>query len=443
MKKNICFVANYQKTFFFDAISKSLKKLDIEIFWITTSQELLESLSIDYKVENILYIHKDIERQNPIYDLRLNEIIFSDRSLREQQEWAVSYLENIQLPIYNFIKKNEIRCVFGELTWGHELLILRLLERSDDIDCKYLNPHTVRLPSGFFGFFINENQSTLLDRPCRKETPVTNIEIKKPSYLHLNDKALAKHFSARERVHRAFRFFCKKTHDKKDPTVLHKKTSHFKIKALIEVNKELYRTIRKSPAIDIKGKDYVFFPLHKQPEASVDVIGRYYEDQYINILNIWRALPQGWALVVKEHTNAIGDRPLSFYKKLEKLNNAYLVDETEDSYALIDGAKCVVTISGTAAYEAALKGVPSLTFADTFFNTLENCKKIDITDLQKSTILEILNKDTNALDRKEYEQWLSQRIFRGVISDPTSDPSCMEDENIADVSRAFFHVINP
>ena len=59
------------------------------------------------------------------------------------------------------------------------------------------------------------------------------------------------------------------------------------------------------------------YTLHKQPEASVDIVGRYYDNQYTNIQNIWRILPDDWCLVVKEHTNAIGDRPLSFLKKLK------------------------------------------------------------------------------------------------------------------------------
>ena len=59
--------------------------------------------------------------------------------------------------------------------------------------------------------------------------------------------------------------------------------------------------------------------MQKQPEATTDVKGMYYSNQYENIKMIWNVLPEKFNLIIKEHPNCIGDRSLSFYKNLLKL----------------------------------------------------------------------------------------------------------------------------
>ena len=79
-------------------------------------------------------------------------------------------------------------------------------------------------------------------------------------------------------------------------------------------------------------------------------------------------MPPDFYIVVKEHTNAIGNRSYSFFQKIKELRNSIIVHETIDSHKLIDMAEAIFTVSGTIAYEAALKSKPAFTFADIFFN---------------------------------------------------------------------------
>src|SRR5690606_24694408 len=91
-----------------------------------------------------------------------------------------------------------------------------------------------------------------------------------------------------------------------------------------EWNRLTYQFIKKTSYQEIEKKNFVLFTLHKQPEASVDIVGRYFDDQYKVIQSIWRILPESWYLVVKEHTNAIGDRSFSFFRKIKAHRNIIL-----------------------------------------------------------------------------------------------------------------------
>jgi hypothetical protein len=118
------------------------------------------------------------------------------------------------------------------------------------------------------------------------------------------------------------------------------------------------------------GERYVLYPLHHQPEASVDVYGSLNSNQVALVTTLSRILPATHKLWVKEHRGAMGDRSLGWFRAIQALPNVRLIDPFQDIYSLIRGADAVVTITGTAAYEAALMGVPALGLAPVFFAPL-------------------------------------------------------------------------
>ena len=112
------------------------------------------------------------------------------------------------------------------------------------------------------------------------------------------------------------------------------------------------------------------YPLHHQPETSVDVYGSLNSNPVALIEPLSRLLPVTHRLWVKEHKGAIGDRSPGWYRHVRSLPNVRLIGPFEDIFRLIGGADLVVTISGTAGYEAALLGVPSVGLAPMFFAPL-------------------------------------------------------------------------
>ena len=71
---------------------------------------------------------------------------------------------------------------------------------------------------------------------------------------------------------------------------------------------------------------YVLLTLHKQPEASIDLFDHYNSNQLELATTIANSLPMHYTLMIKEHSNAIGDRGAKWFKQLKKIKNITLVN---------------------------------------------------------------------------------------------------------------------
>ena len=128
----------------------------------------------------------------------------------------------------------------------------------------------------------------------------------------------------------------------------------------------------------VEGETYVYMPLHLIPESSVFVKASYYVDELNLIEQVSKALPPGWKLYVKEHQAMLGERDPEFYRKAGEIANVRVVqvNHYKDPKPWILKAKGVVTITGTAAYEAALLGKKSIVFGRTPYSLIEGIKVI-------------------------------------------------------------------
>jgi len=441
---NICFIANYSFTYLFHHIAETLAQENIKTHWIVNNRNLYDFLKSSYEESSILYISREdfVDKGvEPLDDYKLNELIYGDRVLRHEPQNGLNFLANIQRPIYNFLARHKVEMVMGELTWAHEVLIHRMCKRCTELNCTFLNPHVVRIPDNRFAFFTDERQSVLFE-VNKEEYCDTPIEAKKPDYLKINDKTIKKGSSLTGRIKRASKFFTNENIEPLDPTLIVNQNRRFEICTREEINRVRYKNISRVPFDKETAGPYIFLGLHKQPESTVDIFGRYYEDQLQNIKNIWRALPHGWKLLVKEHTNAIGDRSPEWYKTIQSLPGVELVIETTNSYELIQNAELVATITGTVAYEAALMGVPSITFAPVFFNKINTCRQITLEDLSNSSLDKIaVDLSRQEDNRLEFSNYLMQNSFDGKFYDPQTTGISLSPENVEQVSAGVAYVL--
>ena len=237
------------------------------------------------------------------------------------------------------------------------------------------------------------------------------------------------------KLDRVRRFFTNENIDPLDPTLIVNQKWRFQSCSREEWNRFQYQFIKRTHFDAEVMQPYVFLGLHKQPESSVEVMGRYYEDQLQNIKNLWRALPSGWKILVKEHTNAIGDRSPAFYQALKALPNVILIDERTNSYDIIQHAELVVSITGTICYEAALMNVPSVTFAPVFFNKINSCRHISLEDLSKHRLDDIaFDLNIQPDNRLEYSQYLLQNTFEGKFYDPQTTEVALQEANVRKIA---------
>lgn len=446
--KRICFIANYYKTDVFIEISKRLKDYSISSYWIIPNRKQYNLLQSIFPEECLLYVGKDIVLESDAkaidVDLTLNELIIGDRVLRyESKKWTFKYLHKLKNLYFEFLSRNQIDYIFGEITWAHELVAHRLTTRMKELNCVFLNPHTIRIPNGRFAFFVDEFQSKIEEIVNSPSSAGNNIEVEKPDYLALNNKHLSDKGKLNGNIKLIKNFMFRTNQDSNDPTLYSSPITQLRIRGMELYNRLVFRNfITEINIDDLPNKKKILFTLHKQPEASIDVIGRYYENQLELIKNIWRILPEDYILVVKEHSNAIGDRGYDFYKQIKGLKGVFLVDNKADSYLLLDLCDAVFTVSGTIGYEAPLKGKKSFTFAPTFFNKLNGCVEISWKDFKYSSLEALIQNNSLGLDVEPFSNWLISNSFEGIMSDSFGDPRCMVRENLDVLSEAFLKVIS-
>lgn len=446
MVKNICFVANFYLTPVFEAIARYVQQEGVKVYWIALKVSQYRHLVNTYGEENVLLIDRSyIRKDSPcVGDFKLNELIYGDRVWKYEKKEGALFLKNIQRPIYNFIKEHHISFVFGEVTWAHELLIHRMCTRHKELACSYYSMGVARIPNGRMCFFEDERQSKLVELAHKRKQILsdTSFQVEKPAYLSLNDKILKKNSSLLGKLNRIKRFLTNENIEKTDPNVNHG-ISRLLLPLREEVRRFSYRFLkRESPEI-LKERKYIFFGFHKQPEASIDVCGRYYENQSENVINIWRQLPPDWFLVIKEHSNAVGDRGYTFFRKLKKYPRVIVVHEKSDSYQLIRNSQLIITNTGTMALEAALMGIPAITLSPVFFNKLNYCRHFIWTDLEKyGSIADLVQEIKSSPDNKEmYQEYIMNNSVEGIFSDIKSMPTVLEEENLKKLVTAFLIII--
>lgn len=165
-----------------------------------------------------------------------------------------------------------------------------------------------------------------------------------------------------------------------------------------------------------KARPYVFLPLHVEPEATLMVFSPEFNNQISMIDLIAKSLPAGIILVVKEHTAAVGRRPRDFYRWLSTLPNVAIAPLNADGPTLARGSRATVTITGTAGFEAAVAGVPVVTFGQhNFYNVLDHVHLVRDIDALRPLLRALTTREQDtARQRSDGERLLAAVIAASV-----------------------------
>jgi len=425
---NLCFVPCFGKGELYRAIADKLVnkyKNEIRIYWIVVDKRYKKinvtdkSIYLDFKIANN-------GNYKELKNFRINEILYSDRVLNKNIIKGKQYLINLEYVLYDYIKENGINVIIGERAQAHELLLGRICNLCNELKCQYYSMTDIRIPSFRFAFFKDEKETEIVE--FNNKCDVNEFKLEKPSYLQINDKLqkLNSYFNT-NRIKRILTYI--KQIDKNNVSGQQSFCGyvHFVFSRLW--NTFWYKTLKREQFNITEYPNFIFYGFHKQPESSIDVCGRYNENQYIDILNIWRMLPAGWYLILKEHTNAVGDRKKKFYKSLMKLPGVVLVDEHTDSYKLISNAKITFSVTGTISLEAGLMNKKAVTLSRTFFNSISTVYNFSFTELEKMSIPDLVEKKEKD-NVTQYKKYILSNSFKGCVLDSYTLPSVLCDENL-------------
>lgn len=126
-------------------------------------------------------------------------------------------------------------------------------------------------------------------------------------------------------------------------------------------------------------KKFIYVPLHLQPECSTNPQGDIFDDQILMLEMLSQSLPNDWEIYVKEnplqwdyHRGFFG-RYRGYYKEIASLPKVKIIPVHISTFDLIRKSQAVATVTGTAGWEAVIRGKPSLIFG---FPWYKNCEGV-------------------------------------------------------------------
>lgn len=121
---------------------------------------------------------------------------------------------------------------------------------------------------------------------------------------------------------------------------------------------------------------FAFYPLHMQPESSIDNWEPFYADQLTLVRQMVRALPPDLPLLIKLHISDADNYSPRQLNELRALPGVRLVHPTARARAFLEKADLVFGIQGTASLEAAMLGRPVLMFGQSPYLRFPGVKKV-------------------------------------------------------------------
>ncbi|MEW6049512.1 MAG: hypothetical protein AB1644_00365 [Candidatus Zixiibacteriota bacterium] len=460
--KNILFSSIFDLTVLFHGVAEKLVAEGHRVFWITTDQrwtDWLASRGIDrdnicelvYTRNEAVHPHSmaaikeqivGCERRN---DLTVNQLMLMDRFARVVPEVVANrYMYLYYRDIKNFLLSRRIDVVFAEPTNANELLTAMICR---ELGIPFLAPRDMRFPLGRLIFNSGyradeliggegcggaEDASRLLSEyKATRPTPYYFEKLKR-------SRVVTSSYVARSTRNRITRVAAGHRHG----LTHHRLSSRARVLAGRVINGFYLRHLYRYDKLNDIQERLAFYPLHVQPEASIDVLGPYVSDQLNLIKDIRRALPFNMTLLVKEHPNFLGLKGRRFFRELKQLPNVKLIRHDVSNFEVYKQASLVLTVSGTPAYEAALLGIPAITFAPMYFGKLSSVHHCpDITGL-KDLIQSTLRNNHRDIehDIRAMAEMLAHS-YDAYWTDPVFDRCVLDEANLTKLAVAFNDVV--
>lgn len=387
MKNNILFFPSHAPTQY-EALAKNLQKKqsDLTIKFFLLDQPY-SGFSFDYityesLIDSCHEVPPPSQLNDDLYNCNLNDLFLMDRIHKKdapKRELLSKYLFSFR----KYLVENSITHVFGyalsdSITYG-------CYHVCQTLGIKYYYINVTRLSTFYHlsSSLTGEGEdSSLMSFSDEKIFNLVDTMVNKkitPDYASDPNMIIKKSFfkifqSAYKLL--MIRFEVKNKYLDFYPSVL------LAIKRFINrrlSHKELMRNTHDYE--QFRDKKYFFYPLHLHPETATLVWGRWLNNQYEILKLIARVLPNEYLLIVKEHKVAAGRHRRGFYEKIANLPNTFLVHHETNAHDIISAAKAVVTISGTAGFEALCHNKPVLLFGDVDYKCMQNV--IQCNDLSK------------------------------------------------------------
>lgn len=345
--------------------------------------------------------------------------------------------------IHKFLLERKVDVVFGEPTNTNEMIAAMICEH---VGIPFLYPQTLRFPRNRFFFERGVATGQMVSSEGGHADTTAQALLARyretkshPDYFYANNR---RRLNVRKNFQSMVRRL-KGAADAKNNLTHHRFLLQLGDRVRMAVNRTVLLNLYRYSELDAISGKIAFFGLHVQPEASIDVMGPYFSDQLKLIKDMRRALPFDTTLVIKEHPNFLGRKPLRFFRELGRVPNVLMVHPNTSSFDIYKRASVVLTVSGTTAYEAGMLGIPAITFSKTFFSGFSSVHHCPHISQLQSLAAAILNSPRQA-DPDADERFMTaiiERSYPGYWGDPRTSPHVTAEENLAALTKGVLDVV--
>lgn len=197
-------------------------------------------------------------------------------------------------------------------------------------------------------------------------------------------------------------------------------------------------------------KKYFYFPLHYQPELTSCPLGESFVDQFLILQLLDYYLPNDYVIYIKEHPKqGFASRHYGYYQNfIDSSSKVSLVSKSISSFDLIKNSKGVITISGTAGWEALFRNKPVLLFGHNFYQCAPGVFQIKTLSDCENAIHQICGNEFNCDQKalKLFMKAIDENSIKGFIDTAYSGVSNFSAEesrkNIHDFIDNFINTHN-
>ncbi|MBX2079073.1 hypothetical protein I9T54_05980 [Campylobacter peloridis] len=391
-------------TFYKEKAKAYLDQIDEIYHQDLTKEKIFNTLEIKY---NLSYEEIETYRSTQLKVESYYHRFFADKG----------YIQNIYYKALSFwldyFKNNKINLIFSNLIehggeW--DSIIFDIAKKNNipvyilSLSCNFKNHQIYQI------LYLNNNTFLKIESNCTEDT---EIKLKK-IFSHqppLTDKGQKNNYFYKTKIRPLPRLLQRilfgiyaefKIIKTKEPTYTNK-VDIFKNSSYVKNLKKVYNKL--SSKANYKD-NYIYYPLHLEPEASI-MNRTTLSSQLFIIELISTLLPKGWKLYVKEHphqfsiyreslsflNNISYFRGLRFYEHISNISNVIMIDIEENSTKLIQHSKAIAAISSTSLIEAVYNNKPILNFGvnTSFVELLKDCFNIRSKNDLQQAIAEIYN----------------------------------------------------
>ena len=193
--------------------------------------------------------------------------------------------------------------------------------------------------------------------------------------------------------------------------------------------------------------NYIYFPLHYQPERSSLPDAGVFADQVKLAINIAKLLPPDWRLVVKEHPmqwsyfkKGEQGRTLNNYEILNSYKNITFVDIETNSRELIKFSKGLITLTGSAGWEAINLGIPCLIFGSAWYEGAPGSIRVKSYNEIQNALENLVNSKLKKANFSEIDLFVSEidkRSHFGVVDTIRENTIAHHSKSAANIAQGI------